>query len=133
MLIRLACALSAAILITTPSSASEDANADGPTAPPELIDKPWSEVRPRLIQLGYRPVPLKQPADEVTCDRSPEYCRRWPELMTCSGSGYGYCSFLYRLPKSGRLFQVVTWGDNPVALAGFGWLPPGVLNGVKFR
>jgi hypothetical protein len=129
MLLRLA--LSAALLMTTAAAASEDA--DGPTAPPDLIDKPWSEVRPRLIQLGYRPVPLVQPADEATCEASPEYCRQWPELMSCSGSGHGYCSFLYRLPKSGRLFQVVTWGDKPVALAGFGWLPPGVLKGVKFR
>ena len=135
MLIRLACALSAALLMTTAAAASEGSDQeDGPPAPAGLVDQPWPQVRARLIKLGYRPVPLVQPADESTCDRTPDYCRRWPELMTCAGSGYGYCSFLYRLPKSDRLFQVVTWGDNPEPLfAGFGWLPPGVLRDVKLR
>lgn len=137
MLKRLACAVLATLTLAAtglagPVMASE--GDDGPPAPPGLVDRPWTEVRARLIQLGYQPVALVQPADETTCERKPDACRAWPELMECSGSGYGYCSFLYRLPgRNGRLFQVVTWGDNPIAFAGFGWLPPGVLRNVKFR
>ena len=124
-----ALAASVAVASAQPFRPQDD---EGPDAPRGLPGKPWPEARAQLAKLGYRPVAIVHAKDELVCERWPGRCREWPEVMDCSGTGEGYCAFLYRMPD-GRLVQAVTSGeDGYERFEGLGWLPTSVLRGKRF-
>ena len=60
------------------------------------IDKgtPYSVARRMLVEAGYRPFRFPGKGAACSTDRK-EICKQYPETMSCSGTGYAICSFLF--------------------------------------
>jgi hypothetical protein len=52
----------------------------------------YAQARARLIAEGYQPLKFPHGALEYHCDG---ICDRYPELDDCSGTGMGYCTFVF--------------------------------------
>lgn len=71
-------------------------------------DNPYAEVRQALINAGWQPVSdsYLSPSDRDRADRS-----GYPELEACSGTGLGFCSFIFSA-DDGQKLRVITAGIN---------------------
>ncbi|MEG4804993.1 hypothetical protein QUB63_30445 [Microcoleus sp. ARI1-B5] len=77
-------------------------------------DSPYAEVRQALINAGWQPVSdsYLSPSDRDRADRS-----GYPELQACSGTGLGFCSFIFSA-ANGQKLRVITAGQNSTL---YGW------------
>jgi hypothetical protein len=66
----------------------------------------YRDARASLIALGWVPVRLET-AEECDGDRR---CVGRPEMVSCSGTGLGYCVFAWR--KGETLIEVITAGED---------------------
>jgi hypothetical protein len=79
--------------------------AEFPTLPKNVK---YEVVRARLLKDGYTPVPQKG-----GCDDYDNRCKRYPETEACSGTGMGYCKFIWHAPDNG-IYEIVTIGDDTI-------------------
>jgi hypothetical protein len=99
-----------------PSAENADEDEAG-GAPPELgslgINEgmDYADAKARLIGLGYEAMS----GFEAACASiGEEQCLPYPEIESCSGTGAGYCSAMFR--RGEEMIQVVTYGPGgPVA------------------
>lgn len=77
-------------------------------------DSPYAEVRQALINAGWQPVTHSylSPSDRDRAERS-----GYPELQACSGTGLGFCSFIFSA-ANGQKLRVITAGQNSTL---YGW------------
>lgn len=68
----------------------------------------YREARSSLIGLGYTPVKLP---DADKCYEGDERCQGRPEMASCSGTGLGYCLFVWK-SKRDMLIEVITVGES---------------------
>ena len=81
-------------------------NADGRETPlRNSRHRSYIAARKRLIQDGWRPV--GGPCDGV----GDETCRRFPEIMACSGVSPGYCAMLFS--RGGHCLSIRTLEGEP--------------------
>ena len=95
------CAFVLLSLITLPTGANA-----APLAA-TLAHKPYRAVRSRLMGLGYRP--LRFIHAENPCPDGQTFCRKYPEVISCSGTGLAICEFAWI--KNGKFFAVNTTGE----------------------
>src|SRR3954447_16548845 len=70
--------------------------------------EPYEAARKSLIARGRQPA---RPADqEDNCSSWDDRCK-WPETVSCSGTGQGFCTFTWR--RGDTLIQVGTKGERP--------------------
>ena len=70
---------------------------------------PYSDARVSLLALGWKPAPV--PTAEQFCTGGREdVCSRYPETLSCSGTGRAFCSFAWR--QGQRLIEVTTQGEE---------------------
>lgn len=87
------------------------------TAPPTVEEKlywrfrgqAYDKVRPRLVRLGFKPVPMAHPSSLHENFCADGLCRRYPELLNCASPD---CDFMWRSP-GGQLLDVVTSQSRP--------------------
>jgi hypothetical protein len=76
--------------------------------------KPYVQVRRALIRRGFKPLKFRRGADEWPCVE--EFCRKYPEVMYCSGFGVERCIFAFVVKREGvepRYYEVFTVDENP--------------------
>jgi hypothetical protein len=81
-----------------------------PASAQSLSGTSYEAARPVLIERGLEPVPVRHAADSFECFDG--LCERFPEVLTCSGTGRAQCSFVYRSRRDGRIFVVQTRGET---------------------
>ena len=96
---RAACLAIAAVLIATAANSAE-------RVPRLQKNADYRDARASLIALGWTPVRLET-AEECDGDRR---CAGRPEMVSCSGTGLGYCVFAWR--KGDTLIEVITAGED---------------------
>lgn len=68
---------------------------------------PYRAARAVLLASGYKPV---RRVDADKCYESDMRCQGRPEMHRCSGTGLGYCWFLWE--KDGATIEVITVGEG---------------------
>jgi hypothetical protein len=93
---------------------------------PNLTFQSIFEVKRRLANYGWQPtLELSGNEDFMSYfEKDPYYNTRrieedLPELITCSGTGMGYCKYLYEREKSYLEIITVSDGDMVISLNGF--------------
>ena len=67
--------------------------------PKVCVSKPYDLAISTLIKSGFRPVVLKHNEDlhsddgELFC--GDDFCKRYPEVLNCTGTGLNPCRFAY--------------------------------------
>src|ERR1700733_3820804 len=67
-------------------------------------------ARSKLISHGYRPLRLKHRAD-LFC-KGDDFCRRFPEALSCSAGGIYYWDFAFVRLADGKHAVVTTRGET---------------------
>ena len=83
---------------------------------PVVFGQPYPQARPTLIASGWSARPSKEemPADQI------EYRRRFPELDSCAGTGYGECGFtLIAADGVTKLFITTLGGIDDMAVSSY--------------
>lgn len=75
-------------------------------------DKPYAEVRSVLIEAGWQPIAQSHSS---SYDRNISDELGYEELVTCSGTGLGWCSFAFSAPN-GQELGVNTFGGQEMLL-----------------
>lgn len=72
------------------------------------VNAPYEAIRREMIEDGYEPTPV---AGRANCEDTfyVEVCRRYPEVVDCSGTGRAYCEFNFVNAEGSRL-SVITEG-----------------------
>lgn len=78
---------------------------------PNLRDIPYPVARSELAALGYAPIRVARRASWMGCPY-PDDCRRYPELLQCSGTGIALCDFVFRKRRTGKYVFVTTYGEE---------------------
>ena len=93
---------------------------------PNLTFQSIFEVKKHLTNYGWRPTLELSGAEDFMSyfEKDPYYDTRrieedLPALVTCSGTGLGYCTYLYEREKSYLEITTVSDGDEVIALNGF--------------
>ena len=93
---------------------------------PTLISQSIFEAKKELFEFGWKPTSDISGSEEFRnyYEKDPYYEtirneRNLPELVTCSGTGVGYCKYLYENDKSYLEIDTVSDGDQVVSLHGF--------------
>lgn len=68
---------------------------------------PYKTVRAKMIKAGWATYHSK---DADTCMEGDERCQGRPEMEACSGTGAGYCTFLWK--RNGKMVVIQTAGDD---------------------
>jgi hypothetical protein len=68
----------------------------------------YGNARSSLETVGWKPVANPDKAD--ICGESDDRCR-WPETVSCSGTGVGAC--IYRWRRDETVIAIGTRGDDP--------------------
>jgi len=96
--------------VTLSAVAAVDKVCNGAASVPDVHELPINVARDRLIKAGWTPAPRPQPVREIEDPRAAALAAKGlTEVESCSGAGFGYCSFDYNGP-AGRL-SVTTVGD----------------------
>ncbi len=100
----------------TPSDEERHYSMEAVIRPPQdeprvrRVDAPYEVIRNGMIAEGYRPRPVGNRTD---CEDTfyVDVCRRYPEVVDCSGTGAAYCEFNF-VNQQGRRLSVITKGET---------------------
>lgn len=83
---------------------------DGKYRVPVVFGQPYSKARQILGNSGW----IAQPSTEETSegDRTESYRTRFPEVDSCSGTGYAYCSFGLSAQDGVARLSITTAGED---------------------
>jgi predicted O-methyltransferase YrrM len=82
---------------------------------------PYDEARKILVDAGWQPFKFPaQTSQEQGCSIRAEICSKYIETEACSGTGLGYCSFLFA-DATGKYLRVVTIGEDAERLSVERW------------
>lgn len=70
----------------------------------------YAEAREKILASGWQPSGLFQNDVAQNCMSREDVCARYPETVSCSGSGLGLCRFAFRNPNN-RTLVVITKGE----------------------
>lgn len=101
----------AKLLTITPLSAT-DAVCSGRAKVPNVFNSPIKAARRALVNAGWAPVPQ---SDEPDFRAAGLRRNGIVEAESCSGTGYGLCTFIYE-DAAGRTLSITTAGDDPEVL-----------------
>ncbi len=73
---------------------------------------PYSEARAKMLDLGWQ-VPVVNYSK--TCEFIKEICNQYPEVDDCSGTGMGFCLFIFT-DSNGKRFIITTAGQDPLTV-----------------
>ncbi|MCW3849280.1 hypothetical protein OF829_18740 [Sphingomonas sp. LB-2] len=76
---------------------------------PTVFGLPYAEARKKLIAAGWRALPSKEEVSQIADYAAAR--RRFPELDTCAGTGYGECGYTLTAADGVTTLGVVTLGD----------------------
>lgn len=82
--------------------------------------KPYAVVRAKLIQNGYRPLRFRHQSDP--CPDGQTFCVRFPEVISCSGTGLAMCEFAFFRTGDRKYFAVSTTGEERPYFYGIRWV-----------
>ncbi|MGK7941715.1 MAG: hypothetical protein AB4062_16510 [Crocosphaera sp.] len=71
---------------------------------------PYDEAREKMLELGWQ-VPLINNSQD--CQFMAEICQNYPEVEACSGTGLGFCLFIF-IDSNGKRFKITTAGRDPL-------------------
>jgi hypothetical protein len=71
---------------------------------------PYAEARRKMLDLGWQ-VPALNYSER--CEWMKEICTQYPEVDDCSGTGLGFCRFIFS-DSQGNRFIITTVGRNPL-------------------
>jgi len=93
---------------------------------------PYPEVRQRLLALGFKPLLLADPfAEDCTPFADEKRCERFPEIESCSGTGFGFCRLGLIAPDR-RWIVVLTTREGPeIGLYDIFYANPGEIDDFK--
>jgi hypothetical protein len=83
---------------------------DGKYRVPAVFGQPWSNARRILGQSGWNAKPSTEETSEG--DRAADYRTRFPEVDSCSGTGYAYCSFGLTAQNGIARLNITTAGED---------------------
>ena len=93
---------------------------------PDLNYQSIFQAKKKLLDYGWQPTAEITGSNDFVSyyEKDPYYDTRrinqdLPELITCSGSGIGYCKYLYETDKSYLEIDTVSDGDQVVSFDGF--------------
>jgi hypothetical protein len=72
----------------------------------------YSESRKKMMDLGWQ-IPVINYSEQ--CEFMKEICNEYPEVDDCSGTGMGFCLFIFTNSKNER-FYLTTAGREPLKL-----------------
>lgn len=73
---------------------------------------PYSEGRKKMLDLGWQ-VPVINYSEN--CEFMQEICSKYPEVDDCSGTGLGFCLFIFT-DSNGKRFKITTAGRDPLVI-----------------
>lgn len=76
----------------------------------QLIRKPYAVARPQLVKMGFTPVPWRRKENEYFCDD--DFCKQYPEVMYCTGTGINECEYLFKRNSDGKYWVAFTYGEE---------------------
>ncbi len=76
---------------------------------------PYGEARQKMLELGWQ-VPLINNSQD--CQSMVEICKNYPEVEACSGTGLGFCLFVFT-DSNGKRFKITTGGCNSLEVVGW--------------
>lgn len=78
------------------------------------VGKRYPLARSKLIAQGYRPLHLKHPASDLFCYEG--FCRRFPEVFSCTVGGAPFCKFALLRLADRKYVVVTTHGEDWFAI-----------------
>ena len=82
-------------------------------AKPHRSETTYEEERSALLKQGLQAVPLTHDASDLVC-ASDDFCKRYPEVIDCAGTGVNPCLFAYFRPRDREFLVVETYGEEPI-------------------
>lgn len=76
----------------------------------QLSGKSYDVARKRLADFGYRP--LKFMHQSNPCPDGQSFCSRYPEVISCSGTGRSFCEFAFFGTRNRKYIVVITVGED---------------------
>jgi len=76
-----------------------------------LKGEPYGQARARLLKLGFEPVRFARTPDFDPC-RYADDCDRYPEVLSCSGTGVAVCQFAFFDRHQRRYILITTYGEE---------------------
>ena len=67
----------------------------------------YKTVRAKMLKAKWKPF---HAADADECYDGDARCANRPEMEHCSGTGLGFCAFLWK--RKGKTVKIITAGDN---------------------
>jgi len=110
----------------TLDSLSYNTACEGEGIIPDLNGEYFESARKTLLQYGWKPtLELSGSEDFLRYYHKDEFLEdkrirsKIPELITCSGTGFGFCKYLYENDTSYLDLETVSDGNEVVSLVGF--------------
>ena len=72
--------------------------------------KPYEVVRTQLMKSGYKVVSFAHRGNP--CPDDQPFCNRYPEVISCSGTGRSICEFAFFRSRDKKYFVVTTFGEE---------------------
>lgn len=78
--------------------------------------RPYQAVRAELIRRGILPLNRRHAADDPLC--ADGFCKKYPEVVDCAGTGLSPCLFAFKAKGANRYYAVTTVGElHPMVTA----------------
>ena len=102
--------------------------ADAPTSatpsafPTIKVPQPYSSARPLILAMGWKALSYERGGEKDPCDTMQDICRRFPEVVSCAGTGLNPCKLAFIAPD-GRFIVGQIEGEDPdtMTLTGLVW------------
>ena len=98
------------VMITAPSYYIS--HCDGRVKTPNIYSETMPAARDEVLKLGWDPVVAEYEDRELFGDELYFYTSGVRELVSCSGTGAGFCAFQYKSRESGAMLDLITVGEN---------------------
>ncbi len=125
---------SAAQASESPASAPSGAPAQTATLDLATVKAPqdYVQARAQFVLMGLRPAPIPRGGEFDQCLTSDDICKRYPEVISCSGMGLNPCRIAFVAPD-GRFVVAETQGDTPdgLMLTAVTWANPEDTKAIK--
>ncbi len=86
---------------------------------------PYKDAREKMLELGWQ---AREVNDSLNCEFIREICNQYPEVEDCSGTGMGFCLFIFT-DSQGKRFRITTAGRDPLTVVN--WENESVQNTIS--
>jgi len=74
-------------------------------------DMSYAKARKKMLELGWQVPVIHYGCKGEDSVINSQICEKYPEVAVCSGTGLGFCNFVFR-DKNGNKFTITTAGQN---------------------